>query len=416
MPAPDVLSTLSREMRRELTDGILPYWRERTVDRERGGFYGRITGRDEVVADAPKGAVLNARILWAFSAASRVLEEDGAYRRLADRAYAYLNEHFWDPGHGGIFWMLRADGEPMETKKQVYAQAFAAYAMAEYHRLTGREGPLERAVQLFHLIEEHAFDAEAGGYFEAYSRDWRLLDDVRLSTKDANEKKTMNTHLHVLEAYANLYRAWPDPALGKQLRGVVRRFLDLIFDAETSHLIGFFDEQWTPRTGFVSYGHDIEASWLLVEAAEVLGDADLQEEARDAALRLARAARAEGQDEDGGLLYEVSADGTLDDDKHCWTQAEAIVGFIGAYELSGDEAFLDAAAACWSFTQAHVIDAEQGGWFFRVSRAGTPYREENKVGPWKGPYHSTRACLETVRRADTLREAEAPRSPAFSGS
>jgi mannobiose 2-epimerase len=399
MESLDALNALAREMRYELTSGILPYWREHTVDRERGGFYGQITGRGDVVPDAPKGAVLNARILWAFSDASRMLGDGDTYRPLADRAYAYLEEHFWDRKHGGIYWMLSANGEPTEPKKQVYAQAFAVYAMAEYHRLTGRDESLERAVRLFRLIEEHAFDDEEGGYFEAYSRDWELLADVRLSEKDVNEKKTMNTHLHVLEAYTNLYREWPDSTLESQLRGAVRLFLDTILDAETNHLVGFFDDQWTPRTGFVSYGHDIEASWLLVEAAEVLDDASLLDETQSAALRLARVTQAEGQDEDGGLFYERSADGTLDDDKHCWPQVEAIVGFVNAHEISGEHAFLDAAAACWAFTQEHIVDSERGGWFFSVSRAGVPHQDKNKVGPWKGPYHGTRACLEVMRRA-----------------
>lgn len=409
MEIPDTLDVLAREMRHELTSGILPYWSEHTVDREQGGFYGRITRRNTVVEDAPKGAVLNARILWAFSKVSRVLEDGDTYRSLADRAYAYLTEHFWDPQYGGIYWMLRADGTPLEPKKQVYAQAFATYAMAEYHRLTGHDDSLERAIRLFRLIEEHAFDEVENGYFEAYSRDWELLTDVRLSEKDANEKKTMNTHLHVLEAYTNLFREWPDPALESRLRDAVRLFLDTILDAETNHLIGFFDEQWTTRTGFVSYGHDIEASWLLVEAAEVLEDAALLDETKSVALRMARVTKEEGQDENGGLFYERGADGRLDDDKHCWPQAEAIVGFVNAYEISGEEAFLDAAAACWSFTREHIVDSEHGEWFFSVSRTGQPHQDKNKVGPWKGPYHSSRACLEVMHRARSSVDSDASR-------
>lgn len=410
MNTPETLDALAYDMRAELTGGILPYWRDRTVDQDRGGFYGQITGREEVIPDAPKGAVLNARILWAFSKASRLLGDDNTYRRLAKRAYEYLDEHFWDRRYGGVYWMLDADGNPLETKKQVYAQAFVAYATAEYHRLTGCDEGLQRAIRLFRLIEEHAFDEKNNGYFEAYSRDWQLLADVRLSEKDANEKKTMNTHLHVLEAYTNLYREWPDSTLEAQLRGAVRLFLDTILDSETNHLIGFFDEQWTPRTGFISYGHDIEASWLLVEAAEALDDAALIEEAQTTALQMARATEAEGQDEDGGLFYEMDADGTLDDDKHCWPQAEAIVGFVNAHEISGERAFLDAAAACWAFTREHIVDSEHGEWFFSVSRTGYPHRDKNKVGPWKGPYHSTRACLEVIRRA------RSPDDPGSSGS
>lgn len=396
--SPASLDVLAARLEAELTQGILPYWRSHAVDHQHGGFHGQITSRNEVVTHAPKGGVLNARILWAFSAAGRVLMHD-ACRPLADRAYAYLIEHFWDEAHGGIYWMLRHDGAPLETKKQVYAQAFAIYALAEYHRLTSDAAPLKRAIQLFRLVEEQAYDRVKGGYLEAYSRDWYLLDDVRLSAKDANEKKTMNTHLHVLEAYTNLYRAWPEPMLRTRLRSVVRLFLDTMLHSETQHLIGFFDEHWTPRSDFISFGHNIEASWLLVEAAHVVGDDALLEETRAAALRMARITRQHGQDEDGGLFYETRPNGALDDDKHGWPQAEALVGFVNAYQLSGDQAFLEAAAACWAFTQQHVVDAEHGEWFFRVSRAGTPYLEDNKVGPWKGPYHNTRACLEIMRRA-----------------
>lgn len=398
MKSPDDFNTLAGELREELTSGILPYWRQTTVDRRHGGFWGRVSGDGIPAVEAPKGAVLNARILWAFSAAGRTLASDTDHA-LATRAWVYLREHFWDAKHGGVFWMLDCQGTPVETKKQVYAQAFAVYALVEYHRLTGESESLACAVSIFRLLEQHAFDARSGGYFEAYSREWTLLDDVRLSPKDANEKKTMNTHLHVLEAYTHLFRVWPDAALETQLRGLLRIFLDTILDAETHHVVSFFDERWRPRTDFISYGHDVEASWLLVEAADVLGDGRLQEEVRTAALRIAGTVQAEGQDEDGGLLYEAHADGRCDDDKHGWAQAEAIVGFVNAYQLSGDRTYLDAARACWDFTRAHVVDGEGGEWFFRVSRSGVPYRSENKVGPWKGPYHNTRACLEVMRRA-----------------
>ena len=398
MEAPNALTILADDLEAELTQNILPYWRAHAVDQERGGFHGQITRRNEVVANAPKGAVLNARILWAVSAASRALDDD-TYRPLADRAYEYLTTHFWDETHGGIYWMLRPDGTPLKTKKQVYAQAFAIYALAEYHRLTDEPEPLARAIQLFELLEEHAFDGAEGGYFEAYSRDWHLLDDVRLSAK---APKSMNTHLHVLEAYTTLHRAWPEPALKTQLRDLIRLFLDTILDAETHHVISFFDECWTPRSELISFGHDIEASWLLVEAAEVIGEAALLEETQAAAVRIARTTQDEGQDADGGLLYEIHADGTLDDDKHGWPQAEAIVGFVNAYQISGEQAFLDAALRCWDFTQQHMLDAAHGEWLYRVARTGAPYPDDDKVGPWKGPYHNTRACLEIMRRAEEI--------------
>lgn len=402
MNDPAVLTTLRSELHRELTRDILPYWAERTIDPVHGGFVGRIDGANEVVAQAPKGGILNARLVWTFAAALRVLDE-APYRPLADRAYRHLIERFWDARHGGVYWMLDYRGEPLDRRKHVYAQAFAIYGLSEYHRATGDPASLDRAVELFHLIERHAADAEHGGYREAFSREWVRLDDARLSAKDADEKKSMNTHLHVLEAYTNLYRAWPDPVLRKRQEALLAIFLDVIVDPETGHLGLFFDDDWTPKSDVVSYGHDIEASWLLLEAADVLGGSALRGRVRPVALHIAQATLDDGVDDDGGLFYEADGnpDGHRDTDKHWWPQAEAIVGFLNAYEESGDAAFLDGAIGTWRFIQQTMLDAE-GEWFGRVARDGTPYPDEDKVGPWKCPYHNARACLEVLERTDRL--------------
>lgn len=398
----DTLASLAEEARAELTGHILPYWAGWAIDEVHGGFVGRIDGHGRLVEGAPKGAVLNARILWTFAAACRTLGTD-RWRPEADRAYAYLREHVRDREHGGVVWSVTADGRPLDTKKQVYAQAFAVYALAEFVRLTDDPGALAWAKEIYGLLETHAVDPRHGGYLEAFSREWGRLDDVRLSEKDENAPKSMNTHLHVLEAYTTLYRVWPDPALAGRLRDLVRLFLDRIVDPVTGHMTCFFDEDWARTSGVISFGHDIEATWLLDEAAVVLGDEALAEAVRAVAVPMARRTIEEGMDADGGLFNEREADGHLDDDKHWWPQAEAVVGFLSAYEHTGDPAFAEAAHRTWAFIQRSIVDRDGGEWHFRVSRDGAPYRdEENKVGPWKCPYHNARACMEIMERVDAL--------------
>lgn len=383
-------------MRRELEDNILPYWSDKMIDEAQGGFYGRRDGFDQLEKGAPKGIILNTRILWTFSQAAR-LYPSPTYRAIADRAYQYISRHFVDPQQGGVFWMVDSAGHPLSTKKQVYAQAFAIYAWTEYYRLTGLEESLTYARQLYALLEQHSFDPAQGGYLEAFDRDWQLLDDLRLSTKDANEKKTMNTHLHVLEAYTNLYRCWPDAGLQAQLRNLIVVFRDKIINPQ-GHFDLFFDEQWQVRSHEISFGHDIEGSWLLCEAADVLGDPMLLHEIQQLALVLVDKTIAEGLDHDGGLMHEANARGVCDTDKHWWPQAEALVGLVNAWQISGRTHYLVLARKVWEFIGRHLIDREQGEWFWRVNRFGQVNRDEDKAGPWKCPYHNGRALLELLQR------------------
>ncbi len=392
----ETLAPLADAARAELVDHILPYWAGRAVDPEHGGFVGRIDGHDRLVADAPKGVVLNARILWTFAAACRALGTD-AWRAEADRAYGALRR-FRDDAHGGVVWTTTADGRPLDDKKQTYAQAFAIYALAEYVRYGASTEALAWAQELYALVEERAVDPRHGGYVEAFARDWGPAADLRLSEKDDDAPKSMNTHLHVLEAYTALHRVWPDAGLAGRLRHLIETFLDRIVDPATGHLTCFFDLDWSRTSGLVSYGHDVETSWLLDEAAAELDDAALAARVREASVRLARLTLDEGLDADGGLLNERHADGHVDTDRHWWPQAEAVVGFLGAYEHTGEAAFAEAALATWAFIQRAVVDREGGEWFFRVSRDGVPYRDEDKVGLWKCPYHNARACLEIVDR------------------
>lgn len=379
----------------ELTRNIMPWWIKRMPDDRMGGFYGRIDGHDNIVPDAPKGAILNARILYSFSAAYMTVK-DPVYLEMATRARDYIFTHFFDNKHGGTYWSLDSGGEPLETKKQIYSLAFFIYALTWYHMATGEKESLDSAISLFRLIEKQSYDHKRDGYFEAFTREWEEMADLRLSEKDANEKKTMNTHLHLLEAYTSLFRVWPDNALKKQLAGLVRIFTDRIVDPVTSHLNLFFDEEWNCRSTLVSYGHDIEASWLLYEAAEAIGEGD---SVKGAALKIATVAY-EGLAGDGSLYYEKDdVVGHFDRDRHWWVQSEAVVGFMNAWQLTGDSGWLELAEAAFGYIRNNLSDRVNGEWFWSIRADGTVNRDDDKAGFWKCPYHNSRMCLEIMTRS-----------------
>jgi mannobiose 2-epimerase len=383
-----------REMEEELRS-ILDYWMRQGIDPLQGGFYGRIDGDEKVHGEAPKGLVLNSRICWAFSAAYDHTG-DPQYRIVAVRAYEYLLAHFLDPDYGGAFWSVDHTGALLNGRKQIYGLAFCLYGLSEYFLATREPGALEQAVSLFRLIEAHSYDQQRKGYYEAFSRDWQPLEDLRLSPKDANERKTMNTHLHVLEAYANLYRAWPDALLKEQIGNLLEVFGVYIVDQRTGHLLLFFGEDWTPRPGILSFGHDIEAAWLLQDAAETIGDEHWITATKEWALKIAEAA-AGGLDDDGGLWYEQEGQ-HLVREKHSWPQAEAMIGFLNAWQLSGDKKWLERSAASWEFVKNYMKDRLHGEWFWGVTADHSPMPGQDKAGFWKCPYHNSRACLEVIRR------------------
>ena len=373
---------------------ILDYWMEHTID-PNGGFHGRIHADNRVEEGAPRGSVLNARILWTFSAAYRHDPRED-YLRMATRAYDYIRAHFIDRKHGGVFWSVDAGGMPLDTKKQIYALAFTIYGLAEYYAATGLPEALEEAIGLYRDIEGHSLDQARGGYLEAFSVDWGPAGDVRLSAKDANEKKTMNTHLHVLEAYTNLYRVWKDTRLQQQIGGLIDAFLRYMIDPVTHHLVLFLDENWNPRSDTVSFGHDIEASWLLLEAGEVVGSH--VETLRKVALEMSDAA-CEGLASDGSLYYEYEpSQKHWRREKHWWVQAEAMVGLVNAWQLSGDAIYLERFERVWAFTNAHIVDHRGGEWVWGLYEDNALMKGEDKVGIWKCPYHNGRALLELIRR------------------
>ena len=289
----------------ELRENILPFWLKHSRDRVRGGFHGQLDDGAGHSKEAPRGALLTSRILWTFSAAYRRYP-DPEYLEMARWAFDDLMTRFWDQENGGLYWSITADGEPLNPQKLIYVQAFGIYGLAEYHLATGDHLPLQRAIELYQTVEQHSRDRKDRGYFEEFSRDWKKLRGrgQRNSAMASLGQKSQNVHLHVLEAYTNLLRAWSDEGLKRNLAELVDVMLTRIVQPSGDHLNLFFEENWTPISHEVSYGHDIEISWLIVEAAEILGDPAVRERARQSALKIASATLKKGVEPNGGIVAE----------------------------------------------------------------------------------------------------------------
>ena len=417
---------LKREMQDVLEKNILPFWMEKMVDHEHGGFYGRIDGHGQLHPESEKGAILNARILWSFSAAYRVLHQP-EYLEMATRAKDYFLQHFVDEVYGGVYWSLDFKGQPLDTKKQFYAIGFAIYGLSEYVRATGDREALDYALHLYECIEEHALDSVFNGYIEACTRDWGEIADMRLSELDANYPKSQNTHLHIIEPYANLYRCIKElqagtscnylPAIGSvlpvditvpdelmmriegSLRNLINIFIDHILNPETHHLDLFFEKDWTRGAGQIeSYGHDIECSWLMHEAALVLGDPNVLKKVETVVREVAKASE-KGLRPDGSMIHEANlTTNHVDDDLHWWVQAENVVGWYNIYQHFADEQALEHALQCWDYIKNHLIDWEKGEWYWSRHSDGTLNLDDDKAGFWKCPYHNSRMCLELIER------------------
>ena len=375
---------------------ILDYWLKNTIDKENGGFIGEINHQNVINNNSEKGAVLNARILWSFSAAYAV-EKNPEYLKTAKRAFQYIKDYFFDKEFGGIFWSVNADGKPKDTKNQIYAIAFVIYGLSEFYKIFKNEDALELAQSLFYKIELYSKDYKNKGYLEAFTRDWQEIEDLRLSEKDANEKKTMNTHLHIVEAYANLYLIWPNPKLKDSIKEILEVIALYFINKYTWHLKLFFDENWKEKEDVISYGHDIEAAWLLQWCAEAIEDEVLIKNYQKYAVAFADATK-EGLDADGGLWYEYEPkEQKLIAEKHWWPQAELWIGMINAWQLTQNEEFLEITEKNFEFVEKYIIDHKNGEWIWGVYADYSPILKD-KAGFWKCPYHNSRACIELIKR------------------
>lgn len=378
---------------------ILRYWLNNMIDPADGSCYGERDCNEKLIADAPRGCILNGRLLWTLSSGARVFGNE-EYKKAAARLYAYIREHFEDKKNGGYFWSLNADGTPLDTKKQGYAQGFMLYGISEYYRISADAQALKDAIAIFERMEKYFYDPVDGGYIEALAADWTPMDDVRLSDKDQNTPKSMNTHLHILEPYTNLYRIWKNDKLLLAIRKLIAIFAEKIIDAKTGHFNLFFDMDWTVKSRIDSYGHDIEGAWLLYEAAEAIEDKALEDKLRPICKRLVDITIAEGL-HNGNSIYYEKVDGHLDTDKHWWPQAEALIGFTDTWRLTGEKKYLDLAKAEWEFIKNYIVDKEHGDWVWRVDKDGRRVYNDMKAGFWKCPYHNSRAMLEVLQRITT---------------
>ena len=400
------LNQLKSEVNKNLTENILPYWMKNMADPVNGGFYGKIDIQEKKYPEEDKGGILNDRILWTFSSAYRITK-DTSYLTIAKRAKDYILAHFMDQLNGGTYRSVTSKGEPSDLRKQTYSQSFFIYSLSEYFRATGDKIALEAAKEIYNSLEKYAVDPRMDGYFEVFDRKWKRTHELLIGEKSVKDVKTMNTHLHLMEAYANLYRVWPDPKVGARLKNLILIFTDKIIDPQTSHLKVFLDDDWHSTSTTHSYGHDIEASWLLVEAAQILADQTLLKKCETISLKIADAA-SEGLQPDGSLISEKNyLTGDVNYSRDWWPQAEAIVGLMNAYELSGEEKYLTNAIKCWNYTNKNLVDHKNGEWFSAVSATGT-ISKGDKAGFWKCPYHNGRMCMEVMERFSKIEKSNRP--------
>lgn len=376
-----------------LTGTILPFWMNLRDD-EHGGYYGLMDFDLQVDKTAEKGCILNSRILWFFAQAALATGRQDL-KDHARHAYLFLKDHCLDREYGGVYWSLTYDGQPLDTTKHTYNQAFAIYALASYYRLTGETEALEAARQLFEIIESRCTDAE--GYLEAFTRDWQPESNEKLSENGVLAAKTMNTLLHVFEGYAGLYEAAPDEKVGQAMRRILGIYADKVYAPDLHRQLVFFDEHYHSIIDLYSYGHDIESSWLIDWGCALLGDAGLS--ARIAAINSDLAQAILHKAYRGHSVINECERGKDDLTRVWWVQAEAVLGFVNEYQKSGRTEYAAAAADVWHYITEHVVDHRPGGeWFWCLDDNAQPSDRRPIVEPWKCPYHNGRMCLELMRR------------------
>lgn len=402
----------------ELFQNILPYWDKYSKDEKNTGFFGKIDNDNVQDAECQRSIVMTSRFLWTYSAVAR-FTKDAKYLAMADFAYKVIIEKYFDKENDGVYWSIMPDGTPKVDKKQIYGEAFCCYGLSEYaaavQELKKDEElaatAMNKALDIYNLLENHALDKENGGYIEACAKDWSKTNDMILSSKDMNCPKSMNTNLHVMEAYTNLYRTLPvvfadsksiQSEVGQSLANLITVTQEKIVQ-KNAHLGMFFDMDWNLLADEISYGHDIEASWLLWEAACELKDEELKEQIRDDVIKMAEVALDEGFDKENGCLENFLLHSTTnpkrDRTRVWWNQAEAMNGFYNAWQMTGHQKYQEACIQQWNWIQNHQVDKTNGEWWSALDQNGTPILAEDKGGNWKTSYHNGRTCLELLRRS-----------------
>lgn len=380
------------EIKEHLVNDLIPFW-QGLKDEENGGFYGYLSYDLKLDKKAVKGCILNSRILWFFSNAYMVLG-DPSLLESATHTYQFLKEHCVDDEFGGVFWSLTYDGKPEDTTKHTYNQAFSIYALASYYDASKNSEALEIAWKLYDLVESKCKDEY--GYLEAFTRSFEPEENDKLSENGVIAEKTMNTLLHVFEAYTELYRVTKEEKVAKQIRFMMDIIKDKVFNKEIGRQEVFFDRTWNTLIDLYSYGHDIETAWLVDRGLEVLDD-EAYTNMLSPITKIITENIYNRAYIDHSLVNE-SENGVVDTTRVWWVQAEAVVGFLNGYQKQGDKKFLDASVDIWNYIKKYFIDKRNGSeWFWSVKEDHTP-DEKPIVEPWKCPYHNGRMCFEVLRR------------------
>lgn len=385
---------LAREVKNELVNHIIPFW-NKLEDKEKGGFYGFMDSDLKLDKNADKGVILHSRILWFYSNCYLVLK-DGECLEKARHAFEFMRDYCVDREYGGVYWMMKANGEVADSMKHVYCNAFFIYAMSSYYDASKDKEALNLAMDTFRVIEEKGTDDVA--YLEAMTREWKLMENDALSENGLMADKTMNTTLHLIEAYTELYRVSKDAQVLKRLKFLLDITYDKIYDKENSKLLVFFDKDLNEIGDIYSYGHDIEATWLIDRACEVIGDEKLAKKFAGMNSKIVEKI-ADVAFENGALNNEVEH-GVVNKWRIWWVQAEGVVGFLNAYQKYDNARYLDISHALWEYIKGNIIDPREGGeWYSQVDEQGNYAKFKPEVDPWKCPYHDGRMCLEVIKRS-----------------
>ena len=383
------------EIKAHLINDIIPFWKGLRDD-EFGGYYGYLDYDLKLDKKAVKGCILNSRITWFFSNAYTLLK-DVSLLEEAKHGFAFLKEHCMDKDNGGIYWSMKYNGEPEDTTKHTYNQAFSIYALSSYYEASGDEEALEMAKELFHIIETRCTDEI--GYKEAFDKEFHEIENDKLSENGVIAEKTMNTLLHVFEAYTELYRVAKLPEVKERLEWIMDTFADKVYNPALHRQEVFFDRNMNSILDLHSYGHDIETAWLIDRGVKVLGEKKYEDKmspiTRDLTAQIYKVAF------DGRSLANECEKGVVNKHRIWWVQAETVVGFLNGWQKNPDKPeYLDAAKAEWNFIKEYVIDRRKGSeWYWEVDPDGKPYEGRPIVEPWKCPYHNGRMCFEVIKRS-----------------
>jgi mannobiose 2-epimerase len=388
------LEEFKLELESELRE-ILHYWMQYTPDPVFGGYYGRIDNNNQVYPESPRNSLLYSHILWAFSAAFN-RSQDKKYLRYAERAYEYIKFFFEDPKFGGVYLAVDHRGNKLDSTKRIDGQACCISALSEYYKAIKEQDLLEYAVNLYRLIELHAYDQKRKGYYQSHPENWSGLDERERKSGNLMDAKTAKTHICLLEAYTNLFSVWKNAGLRNQIENLLEVFAHHFVDAESHHLCLSFDEEWNSKSKSISLGDEIEAAWILQQAAEAIKHKGWSLTMKGLALRIAEAV-CEGWNEQEGLFHQANLNKFVKE-RYGWAQAEAMVGFYNAYQVCCEERWLNKSLATWEFIKNFIKDSVNGEWFAAVDEKLVVMNELDKAGSMKSPYHNVRACLELIQR------------------